>query len=45
MSDANKTKEKILVVTEELILNNGIEKVSIRNIAKQASVNIASINY
>ena len=45
MPDSNKTKEKILVVTEALILNDGIEKVSIRNIAKQASVNIASINY
>ena len=45
MADSNKTKEKILIVTEELILNNGIEKVSIRNIAKEASVNIASINY
>ncbi|MBG08260.1 MAG: hypothetical protein CME68_05845 [Halobacteriovoraceae bacterium] len=45
MPDNNKTKEKILTVTEALILNDGIEKVSIRSIAKQASVNIASINY
>lgn len=45
MPDSNKTKEKILTVTEALILNDGIEKVSIRSIAKQASVNIASINY
>jgi AcrR family transcriptional regulator len=37
MADSNKTKEKILTVTEELLIADGIENVSIRN--------IASINY
>ena len=38
-------KKKILIVTEQMVTTEGIEKVSVRNIAKEASVNIASINY
>lgn len=39
------TKEKILHIALKLFCDNGYEKTSIREISKQADVNVASINY
>ncbi|MEE2742829.1 MAG: helix-turn-helix domain-containing protein [Bdellovibrionota bacterium] len=46
MNAENKnTKERILEATREIVNQHGIEATSVREIAKRASVNIASINY
>ena len=39
------TKNKILLVANELFARNGFDGVSIRDIAQEADVNVASINY
>lgn len=39
------TKQKIMEVARVLFANNGFEGTSIRDIAKSAEVNIASVNY
>lgn len=41
----NDTKEKILNVALELISQKGLEGTSIRDIAKNADVNLAAVNY
>lgn len=46
MTDQNNdTKNKILEVARVLFANQGFEGTSIREIAKEADVNIASVNY
>jgi len=45
MSDAADTKLKILDVAEELFGEEGLDRVSIRNITDKARVNLAAINY
>lgn len=44
MSDQN-TKEKILQIARVLFADHGFEGTSIRDIAKAAEVNVASVNY
>ena len=39
------TKEKILKACLSIINEYGFEKATVRNVAKKAGVNIASINY
>lgn len=39
------TREKILMVAHELFAKNGFHGTSIRELAKQADVNVAAINY
>jgi TetR/AcrR family transcriptional regulator, regulator of cefoperazone and chloramphenicol sensitivity len=41
----NSTEEKIIIATITCIEKNGIHSITIRDIAKEAGVNIASINY
>lgn len=46
MSNSTKdTKEKILSVAGKLFASNGYDNTSIRDISKEAGVNLASINY
>lgn len=46
MTDQNPdTKEKIMEVARILFANNGFEGTSVRDIAKAADVNVASVNY
>ncbi|MDC0254815.1 TetR family transcriptional regulator [Bacteriovoracales bacterium] len=40
-----KTRDKIIEISREMVNKSGIEGTSVREIAKKASVNIASINY
>ena len=42
---ASATKEKILNVAEQLFAENGLERVSVRDITNAAHVNLGSINY
>ena len=39
------TREKILCIAAELFATNGYDRTSIRDISKEADVNLASINY
>jgi len=41
----NDTKQKILEVATELFARHGYEGASIREIAKEAGVNLAAVNY
>ena len=45
MKKSERTKLRILEATQELIRERGFENASVREIAKRASVNVASINY
>ena len=45
MKKSEKTKLRILEATQELIREKGVESASVREIAKRAEVNVASINY
>lgn len=45
LTDITDTKTKILFVANELFATKGYEGTSIRDIAKEAEVNLASINY
>ena len=45
MKKSEKTKLTILDATQDLIREKGVEFASVREIAKRASVNVASINY
>ncbi|MEC7183998.1 MAG: helix-turn-helix domain-containing protein [Bdellovibrionota bacterium] len=45
MKKSEKTRLRILEATQELIKEKGFESASVREIAKRASVNVASINY
>ena len=45
MSDVVDAKSKILDVAEELFGEEGLDRVSIRNITDKAKVNLAAINY
>ena len=44
MSDQN-TREKILTIARVLFADHGFDGTSIRDIAKEADVNVASVNY
>src|SRR5438034_2210329 len=45
MKDSSETQTRILDVAEELFGEEGIERVSIRDITDKAKVNLAAINY
>ncbi len=45
MSEPRDTRSRILDVAEELFSENGVDRVSIRDITKKARVNLAAINY
>lgn len=45
MTNDNETKDKIIKVALKLFSRDGYNETSIRSLAKEASVNIASINY
>jgi len=45
MKKSEVTKRRIIKATQELVNEKGIEGASVREIAKKASVNVASINY
>ncbi len=45
MKKSEKTRLRIIEATQELIKEKGFESASVREIAKRASVNVASINY
>ena len=45
MDKGSQTKQAIIEVASELFAKNGFDNTSVRNIASQANVNIASINY
>lgn len=45
MSDLHDTKTRILDVAEELFGDQGLDRVSIRDITDAAGVNIAAVNY
>lgn len=45
MSDSSDTKSRILDVAEELFGDQGLDRVSIRDITDAAKVNIAAVNY
>ncbi len=45
MTAKEETREKILNVTRELLNKEGIGSLSVRKIASEAGVNVASINY
>ena len=45
MTKSLDTKAKIIEVATELFANEGYNGVSVRNIAKKADVNLASVNY
>ena len=45
MKKSEKTRLRIIEATQELIKERGVESASVREIAKRASVNVASINY
>lgn len=45
MTDCSDTKSRLLDVAEELFGENGIERVSVRDITEAAKANLAAINY
>src|ERR1051325_12000606 len=45
MSGGRNTQSRILDVAEEMFAEQGLDRVSIRDITKKARVNLASINY
>jgi len=45
MADINAVKQKIILATIECIEKNGIQNITIRDIAQNAGVNVAAINY
>ncbi len=45
MPKREKTRERILQITKELLSKEGIGNLSVRKIASTANVNVASINY
>ncbi|HIG57164.1 MAG TPA: TetR/AcrR family transcriptional regulator [Candidatus Handelsmanbacteria bacterium] len=45
MKKSEVTKRRIIKATQELVNEKGLEGASVREIAKKASVNVASINY
>ena len=45
MSQLKNTRSRILDVAEELFSEQGLDRVSIRDITKKAKVNLAAINY
>ncbi|TAG09730.1 MAG: TetR/AcrR family transcriptional regulator [Verrucomicrobia bacterium] len=44
-SKASDTRQKILIVSEELIVEQGLEPMSIRDIIQRAEVNLAAVHY
>lgn len=45
MTNASDTKSRILDIAEELFGDQGVERVSIRDITEAAEVNLAAVNY
>src|ERR1051325_12222859 len=45
MSGGRNTQSRILDVAEEMFAEQGLDRVSIRDITRKARVNLASINY
>src|SRR6187200_1196670 len=45
MNEPSDTKSKILDVAEELFAQQGLDRVSVRDITVAAKVNVAAINY
>ena len=45
MKKSDRTKLKIIKATQEIVNEKGLEFASVREIAKKAEVNVASINY
>ena len=45
MSEVSDTKTRILDVAEELFADEGVDRVSIRDITEVAKVNLAAVNY
>jgi AcrR family transcriptional regulator len=45
MSGALETKDRILNVAEQLFGDEGVDRVSIRDVTEKAGVNVAAINY